>query len=229
MAGQKKTKSSSNKRRPGRNGPHSLHENWMELSPKYLLWGHINSLTTQEPAILIQLRTDHNRLRKYLYRRKLAESDQCECGQNEYSTRHLLLECPEWEAQRQILRPKVGARWGDLPYMLGGWNSWKDRRGKTLDGPRENWRPSVSTVKAVIKFVIVLLLTNLHIMEKARQRGLDEQMRWTTAQPEPRNWHKVQLFRLYMVAERQNRQFFPKNVQLVQRQTTNHPRKMIKT
>ena len=34
---------------------------------------------------------------------------------------------------------------------------------------------------------------------------------------------------VHMVAERQNRQFFPKNVQLVQRQTTNHPRGMIKT
>lgn len=38
--------------------------------------------------------------------------------------------------------------------MLGGWNSWKDRSGKTLDGPKEEWKPSVSIVKAVIKFVM---------------------------------------------------------------------------
>lgn len=78
----------------------------------------------------------------------------CECGQNEDSARHLLLEYPNWEAERRILRPKIGARWGDLSHMLGGWNSWKDRRGKTLDGPKEKWRPSVSIVKAVIKFIM---------------------------------------------------------------------------
>ena len=98
-----------------------------------------NSLSTTESAILIQLRTDHNHLQKYLYRRKLTESPQCECGQNEDSTRHLLLECSKWEAERRLLRPKVGARWGDLSYMLGGWNSWKDRRGNTMDGPKEKW------------------------------------------------------------------------------------------
>ena len=97
-----------------------------------------NSLIAQESAILIQLRTDHNQLQKYLYWRKLAESDQCKCGQNKDSTRHLLLECPKWKAQRQMLRPKVGVRWGDLLYMLGGWNSWKDRRGGSLDGPKED-------------------------------------------------------------------------------------------
>ena len=56
---------------------------------------------------------------------------------------------------REMLRTKVGVRWGDLSYMLGGWNSWKDRGGSTLDSPRENWRPSVSTVKVVIKFAMV--------------------------------------------------------------------------
>lgn len=97
-----------------------------------------NGFSTQESAILIQLRTDHNRLRKYMYWRKLADSDQSECGQNEDSTRHLLLECPICEAERRMLHPKIGARWGDLSYMFGGWNSWKDRSGKSLDGPKEN-------------------------------------------------------------------------------------------
>lgn len=135
-----------------------------------------NGLSTQESAILIQFRTDHNRLRKYLYRQKLADSDQCECGQNEDLTRHLLLECPIWEAERRLIRPKIGARWGDLLYMLGGWNSWKDRSGKTLDGPKENWRPFVSTVKAVIKFVMATKKL-MHTSESEAEGSVEEQRR----------------------------------------------------
>lgn len=149
----------------------------MALSPQRHTLRLYNSLTIKESAIFIRLRTDHNRLRKYLYRRKLVESDKCECGQNEDSTRHLILECPKWEAPRQILRPKVGARWGDLSYMLGGWNSWKDRRGKTLDGPKEDWKPSVSTVKAVIKFVMDTKKL-IHSIENDETEGsVDEQRR----------------------------------------------------
>jgi hypothetical protein len=37
---------------------------------------------------------------------------------------------------------------------LGGWNPWVDRRaGKTLDRKKESWRPDMSVVKVVIKFV----------------------------------------------------------------------------
>lgn len=62
-----------------------------------------------------------------------------------------------------------------VPYMIGGWKSWKDRRGKTSDGPRENWRPSVSTVKAVIKFVIA---TNKVVHNIESETGsIDEQRR----------------------------------------------------
>lgn len=135
-----------------------------------------NNTTTQESPTFIQLRTDNNRLRKYLYRRKLAESDQCECGQSEDPARHLLLEYPKWEAQRRMLRPKVGVRWGDLSYMLGEWNSWKDRRGRTLDGPNKDWKLSVSTVKAVIKFAMdTEKLT--HNIESEAEGSANEQRR----------------------------------------------------
>lgn len=81
--------------------------------------------------VLSNLLTDHNRLRKYLYRRKLAESDQCVCGQNEDSTLHLLLECPKWEALQLSAERGCGTitpqKWvpggAILPYMLGGWKS----------------------------------------------------------------------------------------------------------
>lgn len=108
-----------------------------------------------------------------MYWRKLAKSDQCECGQNEDSARHLLLECPNWEAERRILCPKIGARWGELSYMLGGWNSWKNRSGEILDGPKENWRPSVSTVKAVIKFVMATKKLT-HTSESETEESVEE-------------------------------------------------------
>lgn len=83
-----------------------------------------------------------------------SESNICDCGQNEDTSRHLLLECQRWEEKRKVLRPKVGNRWGDLSYMLGGWNSWKDRRGNTLDGAQEKWKPVIPIVRAVAQFVL---------------------------------------------------------------------------
>ena len=70
----------------------------------------------------------------------------------------------------------MGDRRGDFSYMLGGWYSWKDRRGKTLDGPRENWRPSVSTVKAFIKFAIATD-KRAHNIESETEGSVDEQRR----------------------------------------------------
>ena len=75
-----------------------------------------------------------------------------------------------------MLRPKVGVRWGDLSYMLGGWNSWKDRRGNSLDGPKEDWKPSVSTVKAVIKFAMDTERL-AHNIESETEGSVDEQRR----------------------------------------------------
>lgn len=60
--------------------------------------------------------------------------------------------------------------------MLGGWNSWKDRRGKTLDGPRANWKPSISTVKAVIMFALATK-KSAHNIESETEGSVDEQRR----------------------------------------------------
>lgn len=70
----------------------------------------------------------------------------------------------------------TGARWGDIPYMLGEWNSWKVRRGKTVDGPKEKWRPYVSTVKDIIKSVMA---TNIlkHKLESKTKGSADGQRR----------------------------------------------------
>lgn len=45
----------------------------------------------QEAAILMQLPRYHNYLEKYLFQKKLLDSDRCDCGQNQVKSRHLLL------------------------------------------------------------------------------------------------------------------------------------------
>lgn len=62
--------------------------------------------------------------------------------------------------------------------MLGGWNRWKDRSGKSLGGPKEkeNWKPSVSTVKTVNKFVMATKKLT-HISESDTEDSVAEQRR----------------------------------------------------
>lgn len=60
--------------------------------------------------------------------------------------------------------------------MLGGWNSWKGRSGKTLDGPKENWKPPISVVKAVIKFVMTTKKI-AHNLESDTEGSAEQQRR----------------------------------------------------
>jgi hypothetical protein len=50
------------------------------------------------------------------------------CGNDEETIRHLILSCPEWPCGRRDLRETVGARSGDVSYLLGGWDLRKDVR-----------------------------------------------------------------------------------------------------
>lgn len=55
---------------------------------------------------------------------------------------------------RAELQAAAGARWGDVPFMLGGWSQRRDERtGRLLDGPREKWKPNIEVVKATIRFL----------------------------------------------------------------------------
>jgi hypothetical protein len=57
------------------------------------------------------------------------------------------------EARRE-LRAAAGDRWGDVPYLLGGWGTRKDvRTGQLLDGLKEKWKPDLAVVKATIRFL----------------------------------------------------------------------------
>ena len=47
----------------------------------------------------------------------------------------------------------VKERFTDLSYLLGGWQLYKDRNGKVINGKKEKWTPRMEVVKATIKFV----------------------------------------------------------------------------
>jgi hypothetical protein len=83
----------------------------------------------------------------------LVDEATCSCGEDEETIRYLILSCPRWKAERRELREAIGARSGDVPYLLGGWGSRKDMRtGQLLDGPKEKWKPDMEAVKATIRF-----------------------------------------------------------------------------
>jgi hypothetical protein len=81
------------------------------------LYGNISS---EEASVLIQARTGHGRLNKSLYRLKIADTADCQCGEGEESIQHVLLYCPTWAAERVALQTAAGDRWGDVSYLLGG-------------------------------------------------------------------------------------------------------------
>jgi hypothetical protein len=52
-----------------------------------------------------------------------------------------------------MLQAIAGSRWGDVPYLLGGWGKRKDpNTAKLLDGERDNWKPDLTVVKATVQY-----------------------------------------------------------------------------
>jgi hypothetical protein len=93
-------------------------------------------------------------LNQNLYRIGLVDEVIYSCREDEEIIRHLILSCPRWRAEHRELRKAVGARSGDVSYLLGGWGSRKNvRTGQLLDGPKEKWKPDMEAVKATILFL----------------------------------------------------------------------------
>jgi hypothetical protein len=111
------------------------------------------SLTSDQAATLIQARTGHCRLNRYLARIGLVGSALCECGRGEETIRHVLLSCTRWAEERRELRIVVKQRAGDASFLLGGWGKKQDCKGQLVDGPKEKWRPDLEVVKATIRFL----------------------------------------------------------------------------
>lgn len=83
------------------------------------------------------------------------ESDLCACGQKE-TVKHVLLDCRKWTEEKKVLKAAVRDRnrWGDMPYLLGGWSGRKDPTGKWIDGEASTWKPEWEIVRATIEFAM---------------------------------------------------------------------------
>lgn len=122
--------------------------------PQEHMVGVYNQLRIEEAKILVQLRTNFSPLNQHLKQIRVSESEACSCGSAVESTMHFLFDCPRWSEERKSLREAMNNRWTDLAYALGGWNCRKDpRTQREFDGPKEEWKPNMKVLKAVIKFV----------------------------------------------------------------------------
>jgi hypothetical protein len=111
------------------------------------------ALTSDQAATLIQARTGHCRLNRYLARIGLVDSALCECERGEETIRHVILSCARWAEERKELRTVAKQRAGDVSFLLGGWGKKQDCKGQLVDGPKEKWRPDLEVVKATIRFL----------------------------------------------------------------------------
>ena len=78
-----------------------------------------NQLRMDEAKILTQLRTNFSPLKQHLKMIRVAESEECSCGNPTESTYHFLFECQNWTEERKPLREAMSHRWADLSYALG--------------------------------------------------------------------------------------------------------------
>jgi hypothetical protein len=95
-----------------------------------------DALKRRESGILVQVRTGMARVNRYLHRIGAAETDTCDCGQEEETVDHFLFRCPRWDEQREHMRNVDREMMGNLSFFLGG---------KTAeDGHR--WSPNLGAV-----------------------------------------------------------------------------------
>ncbi|GMG55441.1 unnamed protein product [Aspergillus oryzae var. brunneus] len=58
-------------------------------------------------SIIIQMRTQRNGLKHFLFKIKVSDSDQCHCGQGSQTSRHILLQCPLFTDPRKAMLDKL--------------------------------------------------------------------------------------------------------------------------
>jgi hypothetical protein len=62
---------------------------------------------TAEQVVMLQLRTGHNQFRSHMYTKfRKGISAMCICGQAPQTTKHILQDCPNYDAMRQIHWPR---------------------------------------------------------------------------------------------------------------------------
>ncbi|RKL11211.1 hypothetical protein BFJ70_g16420 [Fusarium oxysporum] len=72
-----------------------------------------DALKRRESNILVQLRAGMAQVNRYLHRIGAAETDTCDCGQEE-TVDHFLFRCPRWDEQRERMRNINGEMMGNL-------------------------------------------------------------------------------------------------------------------
>ena len=79
----------------------------------------------------------------------------CECGEKK-TVKQVLFDRRLRRVERKELRVAVRSecRWGDIPYLPGGWSGRKDPRGQLIDGKATTWKPNMSAVRATRDFAI---------------------------------------------------------------------------
>ncbi|RYC78634.1 hypothetical protein BFJ63_vAg18491 [Fusarium oxysporum f. sp. narcissi] len=103
-----------------------------------------DALKRRESDILVQLRTGMARVNRYLHRIGAAETETCDCGQEEETLDNFLFRCTQWDEQREHMRKVDQAMIGNLSFFLGG---------KTADDGHR-WSPDLGAVRAAIEFAI---------------------------------------------------------------------------
>lgn len=117
-----------------------------------------DKLSRRQAAFLIQLRTGHIRLNRYLQRVGHLESNACGCredgddGDDGETVKHFLFHCPEWRFLRREMKSAMGSRYGDVSYALGGRSREMDPKGQPVDRA-ESWKPNLGVVREVLCFV----------------------------------------------------------------------------
>ena len=73
-------------------------------------------LTAAEAAIYIQIRTEKIGLNGFLHDRNVPNiSAECDCGWVRQTAKHIIMFCPKWREQRQILYQSTGTiRYGEI-------------------------------------------------------------------------------------------------------------------
>ena len=96
-----------------------------------------NNLTRTDASILAQLRTGYSRLNSYLYKINKAESNLCQCGEEE-TVEHFLTQCKRWQQQREAI-------WGNnqpgIHTLCGAWN-----------GLDQKWKPNMAAIKKTVEY-----------------------------------------------------------------------------
>ena len=78
-----------------------LKRKWKLEHPKYNKADAYNQLERHEQVVIFRLRTNHNKLKQHLYRTfKVGDTDQCPCGEEVQTAKHILQRCELYKELR---------------------------------------------------------------------------------------------------------------------------------